>query len=69
MIETQDVLTPDAVVFLSDLQREFGDRRAELLERRAERAKRLATGELPDFLPETATIREGDCRSRHTRRR
>ncbi len=60
MIDTHDVLTADAVAFLSDLQREFGGRRVQLLARRAERAKRLAAGELPDFLPETAAIREGD---------
>ncbi|MEP6893815.1 MAG: malate synthase A [Gaiellaceae bacterium] len=60
MFDASDVLTPDAVAFLSDLQHEFGTRRAELLEKRAARALRLAAGELPDFLPETAAIREGD---------
>ncbi len=60
MLDASDVLTADAVAFLGDLQREFGGRRIELLERRAARATRLAAGELPDFLPETAAIREGD---------
>ena len=60
MIDTKDVLTPDAVAFLSDLQREFGARRTELLERRAARTVRLAAGELPNFLPETAAIRDDD---------
>ena len=60
MFDTEDVLTPDAIAFLSDLQREFGARRADLLERRAARATRLAAGELPDFLPETAALREGE---------
>ena len=60
MLDASDVLTPGAVAFLSDLQREFGGRRAELLERRVARATRLAAGELPDFLPETAAIRKAD---------
>jgi malate synthase len=59
-VETGDVLTPEAVSFLTDLQREFGPRREELLVKRVERAARLAAGELPDFLPETASVREGD---------
>jgi malate synthase len=57
-----DVLTADAVPFLTDLQREFGPRREELLARRQERAKRLREGELPDFLPETASMRASDWR-------
>ena len=61
-MDTADVLTPDAVAFLHDLQREFGERRRELLARRAERAERLEGGELPDFLPETAGVRDGDWR-------
>ena len=50
-----DVLGPEAVELLTDLQREFGPRRDELLARRPE-------GELPDFLPDTASVREGDWR-------
>ena len=61
-MRTDDVLTPDAVSFLTDLEREFGERRRELLARRAERLERLAAGELPDFLPETADVRAGDWR-------
>jgi malate synthase len=62
MTETADVLTPDAVALLTDLQRTFGPRREELLARRAERAVRLRDGELPDFLAETASVREGGWR-------
>ena len=40
----------------------FGPRRRELLDARHERAQRLLDGELPDFLPETRDIREGDWR-------
>jgi malate synthase len=61
-VRTDDVLTPDAVAFLTDLEREFGERRRELLARRAERLGWLAGGELPDFLPETADVRGGDWR-------
>jgi malate synthase len=54
------VLTPDAVAFVADLQRAFDGRRRELLDRRRERQDRLLEGELPDFLPETKDVREGD---------
>jgi malate synthase len=61
-MDSSDVLTPDAVAFLTDLEREFRDRRRELLARRAERLERLRAGELPDFLPETQSVRDGDWR-------
>ncbi len=53
------ILTPDAVEFLTGLQRRFGPRRAELLAARQERAQRLRDGELPDFLPETKVRARG----------
>ena len=61
-MRADDVLTGEAVAFLTDLQREFGERRRELLERRAARLRRLAGGELPDFLPDTADVRAGGWR-------
>jgi malate synthase len=57
-----EVLTPDAVAFVSDLVRTFRPRVKELLARRAERQKAFDGGALPDFLPETADIRSGDWR-------
>ena len=54
------MLTPDAVEFLTDLERRFGPRRRALLAARHERAQRLRDGELPDFLPETQAVRESD---------
>src|SRR6266513_5036362 len=51
------VLTPEALVFVADLQREFNPMRVELLAARAERQDRIAAGELPDFLEETRAIR------------
>jgi malate synthase len=45
------VLTPDALAFVADLERRFGDRRRLALAARAERQARLAAGERPDFGP------------------
>jgi malate synthase len=56
----EKVLTKEAVAFVADLQRRFNSRREELLAARAERQTRLDAGERPDFLPETAKIRESD---------
>ena len=55
-----EVLTPDALEFVAALQREFNDTRLSLLARRAERRERFLAGETPDFLPETADVREGE---------
>jgi malate synthase len=55
-----EIMTPEAIAFVAALQRKFGARRLELLAARQERQKRLDAGEKPDFLPETASIREGD---------
>ncbi len=54
------VLTPKAVAFVADLHRRFGPRRAELLAARATRQERFDGGERPDFLAETAEVRQGD---------
>ena len=54
------VLTPEALDLVEALEREFGGRRLELLQARAERQKRISAGELPDFLEETRSVREGD---------
>jgi malate synthase len=58
----EEVLTPEALEFLAELERRFGPRRRELLEARAQRRERLRTGEMLDFLPDTREIREGDWR-------
>jgi malate synthase len=54
------ILTPEALDFLTTLQREFNPTRLELLAARVARQHRLDAGELPDFLPETAHIRDAD---------
>jgi malate synthase len=56
----EEVLTPDALEFVAELQHQFGDRRAALLKAREARRKRLRQGELLDFLPQTREIRAGD---------
>jgi malate synthase len=61
-MNTDDVLTPEATEFLHLLAREFAGEREELLARRHARAQRLREGELPDFLPETSGVRDGDWR-------
>ncbi|KGR87177.1 malate synthase A [Lysinibacillus odysseyi] len=58
--QVEQVLTPEAIEFLTQLHEKFNDRRKELLKFRAERQKRLDAGEKLDFLPETKHIREGD---------
>jgi len=56
----EDILTPEALALVDKLHRAFEPRRQELLAARVERAKRLDAGEIPDFLPETKNVREGD---------
>jgi malate synthase len=57
---SEEILTDEALAFVAGLQREFGARRTELLEARAERQRRLDEGERPNFAAETT--REGDWR-------
>jgi malate synthase len=54
------VLTPGALEFVAELEREFSGRRRELLTARADRRHRLGQGEMLDFLPGTRNVREGD---------
>lgn len=60
--EFEQILTPEALEFVAKLTRAFRERRNELLQKRIERQARLDAGELPDFLPGTAEIRESDWR-------
>src|SRR6187549_96365 len=56
------LLTPGALAFLTELHRRFEPaRQARLIARRI-RAARFDAGELPDFRPDTAHLREGDWR-------
>ena len=55
-----EVLTPEALAFVARLQREFGERRIELLHKRDERQARLDAGEMPQFLSETKSVRTSE---------
>jgi malate synthase len=59
--EFSEILSPEAIRFVADLQRRFGATRLKLLGRRAEYQQRLDRDPsfLPDFLKETQEIRQG----------
>lgn len=56
----EEILTPEALNFVEKLEKQFGQRRLELLASRQKRQEEINKGKLPDFLPETKHIREGD---------
>lgn len=58
--EYAEILTPEALEFVVKLHRKFNATRKELLKAREERQVQIDKGILPDFLPETKDIREGD---------
>jgi malate synthase len=55
-----DILTEEAVEFVGRLSRAFEPRRQELLGRRVVRQQELDGGSMPNFLPETASIRKSE---------
>ena len=55
-----EILSPEALGFVAKLHRKFESRRQELLVARAARQREFDQGKLPDFLPQTKSIREGD---------
>ncbi len=58
--ESSEILTPDALALVALLHRAFEARRTELLAKRAARQKEFDAGKLPDFLPETRSIRDSE---------
>jgi malate synthase len=54
------ILTPEALAFVARLAREFEPRRRELLAARDARQREFDAGRMPDFLPGTKEIRDGD---------
>ncbi|WP_029005956.1 malate synthase A [Azorhizobium doebereinerae] len=56
----EEVLTSEALAFVAELHRSFDATRRDLLARRTARQARFDAGELPDFLPETASIRDAE---------
>ncbi|MGE5413004.1 MAG: malate synthase, partial [Syntrophomonadaceae bacterium] len=59
---TEFILSAEARGFLERLHRAFEPIRQTLLERRAARQREFDAGDLPDFLPETASMRSGEWR-------
>lgn len=56
----QDIFTPGALSFLQALCQQFANEVPTLLEKRKQKQARIDNGELPDFLPETRAIRDGN---------
>ena len=56
----KSVLSTEAVAFLKKLSSTFEERRQQCLAQRRERQARIDRGELPDFLPETASVRKAE---------
>lgn len=54
------IMSQDAMAFVLALAERFQDRRNALLKERAVLQKRLDAGELPDFMPETKSVRESE---------
>jgi malate synthase len=58
--EQSVILTTEALAFIAGLARKFEPVRRSVLERRVKRQAELESGKLPDFLVETAAVRNGD---------
>ncbi|SIN73811.1 malate synthase [Salinivibrio sp. ES.052] len=58
--EQAEILTDDALCFLAGLVERFAGPVPGLLSAREQRQQRIDAGELPDFLPETESIRQDD---------
>ncbi len=56
----ETILTTDALGFLKALHVRFNARRKELLQKRQERQAAIDNGQMPNFLPTTRHIREGN---------
>lgn len=56
----EEILTPEALDFITALHARFNSTRIELLKRREKRQEDIDGGKLPNFLPETRYIREGN---------
>ncbi len=56
--DNTDILSPAALAFVAKLARKFDGRRRELMAARARRQAEFDSGTLPDFLPETRSIRD-----------
>ncbi len=57
--EFEQILTPEALALIADLHTQFNPTREKLLSNRAIRQKEIDSGKYPDFLAETASVRDG----------
>ncbi|WP_087022873.1 malate synthase A [Thaumasiovibrio subtropicus] len=58
--QQQDILSTEALAFVEQLAEKFAGRIPELLATRERRQAEIDSGQLPDFLPETESIRESN---------
>ena len=58
-----EILSQDALNFLTQLHIKFNQRRLDLLQKRAERQERINQGDFYDFKEETQSIRESDWKA------
>ena len=58
--EFAEILTKEALEFVKEIHLKFGERRHLLLENRVKAQEDIDKGNLPDFFPDTADIRNGD---------
>ena len=56
----EEILTEKALGLVAGLHRHLNSRRKELLEERKRYHQRLENGEMPGFISETLSIRQGD---------
>lgn len=62
--QEQQILTPEAIAFLTELVSRFTPQRNMLLAARVHQQAQIDAGTLPDFISETTSIREGDWKIR-----
>jgi len=60
--EFEEILTPEALMFIAELELEFREVRKKLLKERQARQASIDAGEMPNFLAHTKPIRDGDWR-------
>src|SRR5262245_31875614 len=58
--EYSGILSPEALIFVAALHRQFDARRRALLAQRSKRQQAFDEGAMPQFLPETEHIRSAD---------
>lgn len=62
--QEQQVLTEEAIEFLTDLVARFAPQRKQLLTARQAQQQKIDRGELPDFISETNSIKNSDWKIR-----